>query len=509
MILRTYQNESIASTYEKWKEYQRVLAVLATGTGKTLIFSNIAAIDSSKGKNVLILCNRDILIEQAVHKLKLATGLDCVVEKADQTSIGKNHKIVVGSVQTLMRQTRLEKFSKNHFQTLIIDECDLCLADSWQRILSYFDKANVLGVTGSPQRADKKSLGRYFECLAYEYGLRKAIEEGYLCRIVANTQPLKIDISQVEIKNGDYDLGQIDNALDKYLPHIAHKIPMDRKTLIFTPLCSTALKLQGILKGLCRRAYYSSGEDKSQIDAWESDGTGSIMLCSQLLGRGYDHPPIDHIVNLRVTRSLTAYQQAIGRGTRIHPGKQNLLLTDYLYQSERHDLCRPASLIAETREIAEKMQRVQDKAGGPIDLDFMEDVAKRDVIRDREEALARALREQRNKESRLIDPLSFAVMIKDEKLMEETDTWDWEKQPASYGQLNLLKRFGIDSNKIRTKGAAKRLIDCIINRNKRKLATPGQAQVLNQAGYYTTDMTRKHACDILTELKANKWRVSY
>ena len=506
MELRNYQSAAFAAVNDKWKEFRKVLVSMATGVGKTIVFSHIAAQHSNAGKRVLILAHRDELIRQAQDKLKKAVGLDCAIEKAGESSCVAD-RIVIGSVQTLMRQRRLEQCG--NFNTIIVDEAHHCLADSYQRILSCYPNAHVCGFTATPDRGDRKNLGKYFEALAYKYELRQAVKEGWLCRIVAKTHPLKIDVSNVRVTAGDFNDNDLGNALDPYLPRIADAIPKDRKTLIFTPLCVTAQKLQTILCSSGRRAYYASGEDRSQIGAWEKDGAGSVMLNSQLLNEGYDLPDIDCVVVLRLTKSRPFFAQMAGRGTRLSPGKTSLLLLDFLWQTARHDLCRPGSLIAESPELADKMQKRQDQASGEMDLELIEDLAKRDVIREREESLARELRDHRHKESRLIDPLEYAVCVKDEDLADYEPTFSWESQPTTYGQLSLLKRFGINPEKVKTKGHAKCLLDSILNRSKSKMATPGQSRVLHGAGYYVQDMSKTQANAVLNELSTNYWKCKF
>jgi len=508
MNLRPYQSDAFDAVYAKWKEYRKVLVACPTGSGKTIIFSHIAAREKSAGNYTLITCHRDELIKQAVDKLQKSTGSGCAIEKADVTSIRSGEPIVVGSIQTMMRQSRLEKFPPNFFQTIIVDEGHHALSESWQRVLNYFPQARIVAFTATPERGDRKNLGKYFDALAYEYSLRQAITDGWLCRIVAKTHPLKIDLSGVRITSGDYNEGDLGNALDPYLPRIAEAIPKDRKTLIFTPLCITAKKLQTILREQGRRAYYASGEDRSQIADWEKDGKGAIMLNSQLFNEGYDHSSIDCVVVLRATKSRPYYAQMIGRGTRIWPGKDNLFVLDFLWQTTKHDLCHPCNLIAESPEVAEKMQKRQEESDGPMDLEDLETSAKRDVIREREEALARELRSQRHKESRLIDPLSYAVMIKNEGLADYEPVFAWEEQAPTPNQLQLIKRFGINPAKVKSKGHAKYLLDSIIGRSRKKLATPGQTRILNDAGYYS-NMSKTRASELIAELSSNYWRIKF
>ena len=80
-------------------------------------------------------------------------------------------RITVGSVQTLQSEKRLERFDKDHFDTIIIDEAHHCVSNSYQNILNYFSSAKVLGVTATPDRADMKNLGSFFDSLAFEYSI--------------------------------------------------------------------------------------------------------------------------------------------------------------------------------------------------------------------------------------------------------------------------------------------------------------------------------------------------
>ena len=177
-----------------------------------------------KGERVLVLAHRGELLDQAADKLEKSTGLKCATEKAEQTSIGSWFRVVVGSVQTLQRDKRLSKFSKDFFDTIVIDEAHHCISDGYQRVLKYFEDANVLGVTATPDRGDMRNLGSYFESLAYEYTLPKAIKAGYLSPIKALTIPLTLDLSSVGQQAGDFKTSDLGSALDPYLESIADEM---------------------------------------------------------------------------------------------------------------------------------------------------------------------------------------------------------------------------------------------------------------------------------------------
>ena len=185
--------------------------------GKTIVFSSIAEEQVRRGDKVLILAHREELLKQAADKLEKATGLVSAIEKAEQTSIGTWNRVVVGSVQSLAQDKRLNMFKPDEFGTIIIDEAHHALSPTYQKVLEHFSEAKVLGVTATPDRGDRKDLGTLFESLAYDYSIVREIREGYLSPIKAQTIPLDIDISQVSIQNGDFESGEIATALDPYL----------------------------------------------------------------------------------------------------------------------------------------------------------------------------------------------------------------------------------------------------------------------------------------------------
>ena len=244
MELRPYQEQAKQAIQQQWSDgIQKTLLVLPTGTGKTIVFSKLSEDCVRDGERVLILAHRGELLDQAADKMDKATGLKCAVEKADDSSLNSWYRVVVGSVQSLMREKRLSQFRPDHFNTIIVDEAHHCLSDSYQRVLSYFGDAKVLGVTATPDRGDMRNLGQYFESLAFEYTLPKAIKDGYLSPIKAQTIPLKLDLTGVGQQAGDFKTADLGTALDPYLYQIADemaKVCMDRKTVVFLPLIKTS-----------------------------------------------------------------------------------------------------------------------------------------------------------------------------------------------------------------------------------------------------------------------------
>lgn len=267
MELRPYQQEAKDAIFEQWDNgVKKTLLVLPTGCGKTVVFAKVTEDCVRQGNRVLILAHRGELLDQAADKLMKTTGLGCALEKAENTCLGSWFRVVVGSVQTLMRQKRLDQFPEDFFDTIIIDEAHHCISDSYQKVLKHFPGAQILGVTATPDRGDMQNLGQFFESLAYEYTLPKAIKEGYLTPIKALTIPLKIDMSSVSVQAGDFKASDIGTALDPYLEGIAEEMKKycsDKKTVVFLPLVKTSQKFRDLLRTWisgCRGKRQQSGQ---------------------------------------------------------------------------------------------------------------------------------------------------------------------------------------------------------------------------------------------------------
>ena len=518
MELRPYQNEAVSAVLSEWDEkgIQKTLLVLPTGCGKTIVFSKIIEDRVRRGCRVLVLAHRGELLEQAADKIKKSTGLICSVEKAENTSIGSFFRVTVGSVQTLQREKRLMQFSKDYFDNIVIDEAHHCLSDGYMRVLEYFDQSRVLGVTATPDRGDKRDLGTVFESLAYQYSLPKAIKEGYLCPIKALTIPLSLDISSVGTQSGDFKAGDLGNALDPYLHSIADEMLKncrDRKTVVFLPLVKTSQKFRDILNEKGFRAAEVNGDssDRSEVLRDFESGKYDVLCNSMLLTEGWDCPSVDCIVVLRPTKVRSLYSQMVGRGTRLYEGKKELLLLDFLWHSERHELCRPAHLICESAEVARKMtENLEETAadGFGIDIIEAEETAAGDVIRQREEALAARLAEMKTRKRKLVDPLQFEMSIQAEDLSSYVPSFGWEMSPPSTKQVATLERLGIFPDEIDNAGKAQLLLDRLSKRRDEGLTTPKQIRFLEGRGFMHVGTWSFDAANkMISRISANNWMI--
>ena len=518
MELRPYQQEARTAVESQWEQgNDRTLLVLPTGCGKTIVFAKISEDRVRQGDRVLILAHRGELLDQAADKIKTATGLICSTEKAEQSCLDSQSqwfRITVGSVQSLMRQSRLDRFDPDYFQTIIIDEAHHAVSDSYQRVLDYFSGAKVLGVTATPDRGDMRELGSVFDSLAYEYTLPRAIKEGYLSPIKAVIIPLKLDLSGVSIQSGDFKPGDLDTALDPYLYQIAEEMKKycaNRKTVVFLPLIKTSQKFRDILNeaGFNAAEVNGNSEDRAEILEDFDKGKYNVLCNSMLLTEGWDCPSVDCVIVLRPTKVRSLYCQMVGRGTRLCEGKEHLLLLDFLWHTERHELCRPAHLICDSKEIADKMtEDLAENAGCETDIEEAAQTASEEVQAQREEALAKQIAACKSRKRKLVDPLQYEMSICAADLSGYVPAFGWECAPPSDKQRAALEKRGIFPDEIETAGKAKLLLDRLEKRQSAGLTTPKQIRFLESRGFQHVGTWQfEAASSMIARISANGWKI--
>lgn len=517
MELRPYQREARDAVLEQWATgVKSTLLVLPTGTGKTIVFSSIIEDVVRRGGRALILAHRGELLEQAADKLQRTTGLGCALEKAESSALDSWYNVVVGSVQTMTRESR----STGHeFTHIVIDEAHHAVSPSYRAILGYFPEANLLGVTATADRGDKRNLGEVFETLAYEYSLPRAIRDGYLVPIKALTIPLSISLESVKQTAGDFQVSDLGTAIDPYLERIADRIKAEcanRKTVVFLPLIATSKKFLAMLleRGIQAREVNGESKNRAETLEWFDKAGGGAVLCNaMLLTEGWDCPSADCICVLRPTKIRSLYAQMVGRGTRLFPGKEDLLLLDFLWHSERHELCRPAHLVCEDPEISRRVAELlaEESQGGAVDLLEAEGKAESSAVEEREESLRKLLEEQRHRKRALVDPLQYEMSIGEQLERVESDIRDLRSlAPPSKAQLSLLEKAGIFPDDVASQGHASRLIETVQKRRQAGLTTPKQIRFLEGRGF--TDVGQwdfEGAKRLIDRIAANRWRVPY
>lgn len=476
--LRKYQREAVKAIEDEWhKGRDHTLLVQATGTGKTVVFGQVARDIADSGKRVLVLAHREELLNQAADKLGGMYGLKCGLEMAQSHDNGA--PVLLGSVQSIGRANRLATFAPDEFGAIIVDEAHHTLADSYMRIIDHFRLAYLLGVTATPDRGDKKALAKVYDSIAYEYGLAKAINDGYLCRIFAKTVPVEINARNLRTSHGDYTLDSagevVEASLEDIADAIAREVP-DRHTVVFLPLVQTAKDMADALneRGMRAEEVDGNSKDRAEILARFEHGETQVLCNAMLLTEGWDAPICDCVVVLRPTKVRSLYAQMVGRGTRIYPGKENLLLLDFLWLTGEHRLCAPASLVARSED---EHNRMANRDGDILDT---QSEVERDILAEREEAMLSRVKKVDKRKT--VDIIQYELSIGSEALVNYEEQFPWEFLQPKEGQIRYLDKMGMDTTGL-TRGRAAALISVLKERQKANMATPRQVRQLERAGF--------------------------
>lgn len=489
MNLRPYQQAAFDSIQAGWAEAQKQLAVMATGGGKTILFSHLAAAEPGR---TLILAHRAELIQQAVAKLHAATGVFASVEMGASRAL-PGHGVVVASVQSM--RARLAKYDPQAFDLVIADEAHHALAVEWQCVLKHFDSARVLGVTATPSRADNKKLGSYFQRVACEVTLLDLIRDGFLSSIRATKLPVELDVSALRTKRGDLAAGDVAGVLGPRLLAVADAAADElwcRKALAFLPVCELSEGFAAALRerGIDAKHVQGDSPDRAELLAWFSTPGPKTLCNAMLLTEGYDEPSVDCLLMLRATKSSALYSQMVGRGTRLYPGKDHCLILDPMWTTADHRLCQPADICVGSKEMSAAVQKRLDLGE---DLLEAEEKAQKSAAERMEEKLKEKTRRKAPKG--LVDPVAWALALCDGDLADWRPTTDWEVMPPTEGQLRDLSAFGLWADgETMTRGYAAALLLRVAERKRLGLASPKQVALLRKLGAANADtMTSKEA----------------
>lgn len=503
---RPYQVEAITAVERGFREFDRQLVVMPTGAGKTCVFAWLA--ERRLPGRTLVLAHRDELIDQAIKRIRMTTGIHAEKEKAEWSAT-LSAQCVVASVQTMTR--RLDRWPSDHFSLIVADEAHHAISDSWQRVLSHFD-AQCLGFTATPDRGDKRSLGCFFENVAIDIPLLRLIQEGFLCPITIKSIPLQIDLSEVHMLAGDFSDQELGHVLEPFLLTIAEAVKehaSGRRTLAFLPLIDTSLKFAAACNQVGLHAKHVDGGSKDRQEALARFEAGEFDLLSNamLLTEGYDHPAIDCVLVLRPTKSRPLFAQCCGRGTRIWEGKDNLLLLDFLWLHEKHRIVHPADLLAQDEEEADEITAlVEDlcRRGASEEQLSLLSLAN-DVAQAREDRLRDLLRKLADRKAKYISAEEFCLQNKHVEVAFYQETMRWEFNHITEGQAKYLEEAKIDLDTVRGRGHASALLDLYFKQKDLQLATPKQRWLMRQHGIPNADKaTRADARAFFARLNAAK-----
>ncbi len=333
-------------------------------THNTVIFSQFPSLVRDKGKKTLILAHREELLEQAKEKLlSIDPTLKVGIEQA-KNHVEEDVDVVVASVPTLGRENseRIKKFNPDDFGLVIVDESHHVSAKSYINILKYFGvlkKVNdvpgkvLLGVTATPNRSDNQGLDKIFDKITFNYSLRDGIEQGYLSNIKAFFIDTASDISSVSVSKGDFsesELAEVINtdARNKLIVDSYIEFVPGSKALCFAVNVEHAIDLTSYFKKVGIHAEYILGstakEDRSRLLAEFKRGEFKVLINVGCFLEGFDEPSIEAILMARPTKSSVVYSQIVGRGTRLFPGKEALMLLDFVDNTGKNQVASLPSL---------------------------------------------------------------------------------------------------------------------------------------------------------------------
>lgn len=337
MKLRPYQEEivDIMSTISNgsW------LIQLPTGCGKTICFTTY--INKNSNKDILILAHREELIYQPRKYLTAPVG----IEMANQSSNGES--VVIASVQSLVK--RLDKFDRNRFSVIITDECHHSCADSYQKIYDYFNFSHHFGYTATVNRNDGVKLKGIFDKIVYKKSLLEAIKEGYLCDIRCVRTFINYDLKKVGTQAGDFKVNELEEAMQDTSSAIAevyNKYAVGQ-TLIFGVSVSHCEQIQQNIPHSV--LVTAKTKNREQIIKYFTNRKFRCLINCMIFTEGTDIPLIETIIIARPTKNESLFQQMIGRGLRLYPGKDKLTLIDCVGTSENLSLCTAPSLLGITK----------------------------------------------------------------------------------------------------------------------------------------------------------------
>lgn len=491
------------------------------GVGKTSVFAAIALQEwndrliTGRTGRTLVLENRDALVRQTADRVRNETGLEVDIEMADDHA-SPYVPVIVASVQSLGKSSRLTGFADNHFSLVVPDEAHFALAPQWQKVMNYFHygaeslnenwekpedgtytpKAHIIGTTATWDIGTKRSLGEFFKkFIEPRYSYLQAVDDGWLVPPIAKRVPVEVDLRKLRVgrsPNGkDFRAEDMSAVMIPIVEKLAEQIKLlasDRKTIAFGPsvefsrLLAEAVTRQGL------RGIFVSGDclDKDEkTEEFEASGPGTVLCNCALYVAGKDFPDVDCVAWFRATLSSAFYKQGVYRGTRVLPGlvnddmtaaerraaiagsrKPNMLILDPMFRSDLFNLCAYYDLLTDNPKVKALM-----KAGA--DGDEIIAQAKK-AERDWLAALAKEQKKHEKKLASAINPLAWGLSMGADKLATYVPQASWEAAPPSKYHLEFLEKNGFNPALVKCAGQANLVIGVIVERERLKLATPKQ-----------------------------------
>lgn len=330
-MLRDYQEKAISEIREKYRKTKKVLLISPTGTGKTVIFSDIARRVIEKGGKVLVLVHRIELAKQAIESL-IRNEIDARLLKLHN---GMNLwcDAFVATIQSMQGNKILYP---DNINLIIIDEAHHTMCKSYIRIVNYYKDSFILGVTATPIRMDGKNLLEYFKETVNTIEIRDAINKGYLADYEI-IEKKEINLDNIKIVKGEYDIIESDREVNNeknnlFILESLKKVLKNKQAIIFANSVSHSKALE--------RLYNEAGiktihlDSKTPKDVRESglrafkENRIQVMTNYMLFDEGIDIPDCNIVQITKPTRSISRYLQMVGRVMRPKKDKSRAIIID-------------------------------------------------------------------------------------------------------------------------------------------------------------------------------------
>jgi superfamily II DNA or RNA helicase len=364
VTLRPYQREAIdAVLAARRRGVRRMLVCLPTGAGKTVIFSRLAELAQ---RQVLVLAHREELLRQARDKIAQALGNQEIVAIERGTERAAAHaKVLVCSIRSLREERLTQVLRGRNVGLVVYDECHHAAADDNLRVLrqlGVFDRdyaGTLLGFTATTARGDGKGLDQIFEQIVYSRALPELIDDGYLSKLRGFRIRTSADLTRLSSTGLDFVDEELAEAVDieernALVARSIQELARDRRTIAFCVTVNHArnlarsLNVLGVPAGIVHGAM--PADERARALAEFRAGTLQVMCNVAVLTEGFDDPGVSCVAMARPTRSEGMYAQCVGRGTRLHPGKNDCLILDFVDVSQL-SLCSLPSLFGVPRDL--------------------------------------------------------------------------------------------------------------------------------------------------------------
>ena len=424
--LRPYQQDSLNAVTEALAAgHNRQLMKKPTGTGKTVTFAAMLEHPPLKSwleqfpkdeRKMLVIAHREELLEQAAEKIQRANPHHRVsIEQGSRVST-PFADVVIASIQTLaaVKFRRLRRLLNRHtFRVVIVDEAHHAAASTYRTALALlgflpmadasteenveaadFDDIAVmeqalagwdgpapkdrllLGVTATPNRTDAIGLGCVFQTISYSYGLKDAIDDGWLVPIVPWVIETASSLDEVRVHHGEFNQRQLAEAVNVEARNQLAVAGWNEhaeglSTIAFTVDVAHAHALAAAFQTAGIKALPLSGEtprdDRRMILEQMRNRQIDIVTNCMVLTEGTDLPMVSCILHAKPTKSATLYEQMTGRGLRIHPGKAECIVIDLVDVARRHSLMAapvlyglPPGIKTEGQQLEDLRQQLED-----------------------------------------------------------------------------------------------------------------------------------------------------